>query len=353
MANYQNLKLDKSMYKAGTSFSAQLERLDPTANYAGTELGKLDAFQRQLKRFDIKASGPKSDQVAKFFATTDSAALFPEYVGRAVLSGADENEALGKIVAAKTVINSLDYRTIGTTTGHDVSAQVVDEGEDIPETVIKLKDNLVKLTKRGRMLVASYEAVKFQRLDLFTIILKQIGAAISKAQLADAVDVLINGDGGSTHPNNNAAAQITTAQVGALSYDDLLNLWSQFEDFRMNLLLVAPDMMQKLLQLNELRDPLAGLNFQGTGTIGTPLGASVIRSTAVPEGTIVALDNRFALEMVTAGEILVDYDKLIDCQLERAAVTSLSGFAKLFPEACKVLKLKAASGTEGTGGSDS
>ena len=43
----------------------------------------------------------------------------------------------------------------------------------------------------------------------------------------------------------------------------------------------------------------------------------------------------------------MDYDKLIDCQLERAAVTSLSGFAKLFPDACKVLKLKAAS--TGTG----
>ncbi len=347
MANYQNLKLEKSMYKAEGGFSAQLEQLDPTANYAGTELGKLDAFQRQLKRFDIKVSGPKSDQVAKFFATTDSAALFPEYVGRAVLSGADENEALSKIVAAKTVINSLDYRTITTTTGHDVSAQVVAEGDEIPETVIKLKDNLVQLTKRGRLLVASYEAVKFQRLDLFTIILRQIGAAISKAQLADAVDVLINGDGGSTRPNGNAAAQITTAQAGVLGYSDLVNLWAQFEDFRMNLLLVSPDMMQQLLALEELRQPLAGLNFQGTGTIGTPLGAQVIRSSAVPEGTIVALDNRFALEMVTAGEILVDYDKLIDCQLERAAVTSLSGFAKLFPDACKVLKLKAAS--TGTG----
>ena len=43
---------------------------------------------------------------------------------------------------------------------------------------------------------------------------------------------------------------------------------------------------------------------------------------------------------MTAGDILVDYDKLIDTQLERAAVTSISGFAKLFPQAVKVLKLK-------------
>ena len=50
--NYQNIKLDKSMYKSGVPFSAQLEKLDPSANYAGTDLAGMDAFQRQLKRFD-------------------------------------------------------------------------------------------------------------------------------------------------------------------------------------------------------------------------------------------------------------------------------------------------------------
>ena len=168
MANYQNIRLDKTMYKAGVPFSDQLEKLDPSAAYAGTELAGLDAFQRQLKRFDIRVSGPKSDTIAKFFGTSDSAALFPEYVARAVLQGMDKSAVIQSIIASKTVINSLDYRTIATADGHDVSASVVAEGAAIPETVIKLKDNLVRLTKRGRMLVASYEAVKFQRIDLFS-----------------------------------------------------------------------------------------------------------------------------------------------------------------------------------------
>ena len=55
------------------------------------------------------------------------------------------------------------------------------------------------------MLVASYEAVKFQKLDLFTVTLRQIGAYIARQQLSDAVDVLINGDG-----NSNAAGIIQT-----------------------------------------------------------------------------------------------------------------------------------------------
>lgn len=337
--NYQNLRLDKAMYKGGVPFSAQLERLDPSANYAGGELAGMDAFQRQLKRFDIKVSGAASDTISKFFGTSGSAALFPEYVARAVMQGADESAAINGIIASKTVIHSLDYRTITTTTGHDVSASVVAEGAEIPETVIRLKDNLVKLVKRGRMLVASYEAVKFQRIDLFTVTLKQIGAYITKAQLADAVNVLIKGDG-AENVNGNAAEVVQTKATGTLTYDDLLELWSKFEEFQMNTMLVAPDMMQRLLKLPELRDPAAGLNFSGSGMIGTPFGANIIKSKAVPAGTIVALDKNFALEMVTAGDITVDYDKLIDSQLERAAVTSTSGFAKIFPEATKVLKLK-------------
>ena len=338
MGNYQNLKLDKAMYKGELPFSAQLERLDPSVNYTGGALAGLDAFQRQLKRFDIKVSGSASDPLSKFFSTSDSAALFPEYVMRAVMQGADETELINAVIASKTVINSLDYRTITTTTGHDIAAKVVAEGAEIPETVIKLKDNLVKLKKRGRMLVASYEAVKFQRIDLFTITLKQIGAYMTRAQFADAVDVLINGDGAD---NGNAASAIQTAGAGTLAYSDLVNLWSQFEDFTMNTLLVSPDMMQKMLAIEELRDPVAGLNFSGSGTIGTPFGANVIKSKSVPEGTIVGLDKNFALEMVTAGDITVDYDKLINSQLERAAVTSIAGFAKIFPDAAKVLTLKA------------
>ena len=61
------------------------------------------------------------------------------------------------------------------------------------------------------------------------------------------------------------------------------------------------------------------------------------RSDAVADGTIIALDRRYALEMVQAGEVTVEYDKLIDRQLERAAITSISGFGKIMPEAAKVL----------------
>ena len=53
--NYKELNIQKSLYRGcGESFAERLEKMDPTENYRGTELGHLDAFQRQLKRFDIR-----------------------------------------------------------------------------------------------------------------------------------------------------------------------------------------------------------------------------------------------------------------------------------------------------------
>ena len=66
--HYENVRLEKGMYgRSGCSFARTLEELDPSEAYQGTPLEGMDAFQRQLKRFDIHVKGPGSDQVEKFF----------------------------------------------------------------------------------------------------------------------------------------------------------------------------------------------------------------------------------------------------------------------------------------------
>ena len=188
------------------------------------------------------------------------------------------------------------------------------------------------------MLVASYEAIRFQRLDLFSVMLRQIGNQIMRMHLEDAIDVIINGDG-----NNNAAQILEVGgtalggTAGTLSYSELLNFWNSFDPYCMNTLVAAPDVMMKILKCSEFQNPLTGLNFQGTGTLTTPLGANLLRTSAMPAGTLIGLDKNYALEQICGSEITVEYDKLIDRQLERAAITSISGFAKLFTEASKVL----------------
>ena len=338
---YDTLKLEKGMYhEAGKSFTQVLESRDPSEAYKGTALEGLDAYQRQLKRFDIKVKGTGSDVVEKFFRTSDSAVLFPEYIARSVRQGMEEANLLPEITAAVTRFDGLDYRSIASVPGAEKELRRVEEGAAIPATTVKTQENLVKLHKRGRMLVASYEAIRYQKLDLFSVTLRQIGAHINRMLMEDAIDVLVNGDG-----NGNPAQVYTVGSgdiggtSGTLDYDALVDFWAQFEPYEMNTLLVPTDVMVSMLKLPEFQNPLTGLNFQGTGKLSTPMGAKLLRTSAMESGKLIGLDSRFALEMVQGSDVIVEYDKLIDRQLERAAITTIAGFAKLFQDAGKVLEV--------------
>ena len=110
---FNEIRLDKGMYsEPGRSFSEVLEHMDPSENYKGTAMEGLDAYQRQLKRFEIKVRGKGSDAVEKFFRTSESSVLFPEYVARSVRQGMEESDILPAITAAVTDIDSMDYRSI-------------------------------------------------------------------------------------------------------------------------------------------------------------------------------------------------------------------------------------------------
>ncbi len=333
MALYDTIKLEKGMYGVpGKSFTKVLEELDSSQNYEGGELAGLDAYQRQLKRFDIRVGGSGSDVVEKFFQTGDSAALFPEYVSRAVRQGMERANLLPNLVATTTKIDSMDYRTITSApSDDDKDLKSVAEGASIPQTVVRTQNNLVKLHKRGRMLVSSYEALRFQKLDLFTVTLRQIGAYIARAQLKDAVDVLLNGDG-----NNNAAP--VTALTAKPAYSDIVSLWGELSPYELNTMLASTATMKDLLSIPEFKDATAGLNFQGTGKLISPLGAHLLHVPALQDNTVIGLDKNCALEMVQAGDVMTDYDKLIDRQLERAAISTIAGFAKIFAEATKAVR---------------
>lgn len=339
---YDNIRLEKGMYREeGKTFTQVLESVDPSENYRGTSLEGTDAFQRQLKRFDIRVKGAGSSTVEKFFRTMDSAVLFPEYIARAVRQGMEENDILPSITATTTVIDAMDYRSIYSEPLEDDKAlKPVAEGAAIPATQVRTKDNLLSLRKRGRMLVASYEAVRFQKLDLFSVMLRQIGSYIQKMHLQDAVNVLVNGDG-----NDNAAAvlKVGTSPIsgtaGTLAYNQLVEFWGEFDPYEMNTFLCGSAMMTRMLKIPELQNPLTGLNFQGTGKLTTPLGAQLLRTNCVADDILIGMDRRYGLELVRAGDVNVEYDKLIDRQLERAAITSISGFGKICGDAVKVLEV--------------
>ena len=123
MNSFETINLERGMY-SHENLSDILEKLDPSDQYVGTAMEGLDAFSRQLKRFDIKVSGTGSDTVEKFFQTDSTSVLFPEFVRRCVQCGMDTNNVLPEIIASTSHISSLDYRSIGARFGNDDQMKV-------------------------------------------------------------------------------------------------------------------------------------------------------------------------------------------------------------------------------------
>ena len=114
------------------------------------------------------------------------------------------------------------------------------------------------------MLVASYEALKFQRIDLFTVTLRQIGAYIAHQQFKDAVDVLLNGDG------NDNPIELVPIDGSEIRYEDLLELVNSLDPYELNTIIAPPQMMIAMLKLDEFKNPQTGINFQVWAKWGTP-----------------------------------------------------------------------------------
>lgn len=321
MMSYDNINLEKGMFKSGKSLTEVLESIDPSVNYRGTIMDGLDAFSRQLKRFDIKVSGEKSDTVEKFFLSSQSAVLFPEYVRRCVEVGIDEsNQTLKRIVATTTQIDGFDYRSVE-------SKQTDSISDDITSLKISTKENLCKLHKRGRMLQTSYESLRFQRIDVFSIILKQIGRYISKVQLFDAFETIESAVG---FKPMRSTLTVKHNDIWKCDIHDI-GIWLDMYGFKLNTLLGSEATVEMLLKVfgNLVR------NDDGDLSVG---GIKIIPSYDCFSCKVVGMDSDNALEMVKCGEVEVDYDKLIDKQFRRAAVTCCAGFSVIQPEAIVIRK---------------
>lgn len=317
---YNDIKLEKGLYNlSGKSFSAALEELDPSAAYCGTPLEKLDAYERQLKRFNIRISGSECDKVEKFFSSTETAVLFPEFVTRCIKKGFDET-VLSSICAAKTISGCGQY--LGCTLDDSEDYTTTTEATELPTATVRESSSATVLAKYGRLISASYEAVRQQRLDVFGVMLRSIGVKLAASVTKKAVEVL--------------AANAETVTTASLSYADIASLYGKFDAFDMNTLIVSPDAAAKIVTMDQMSDISADEN----GRIILPFGAELIKTSAADKN-IIGIDRNFALEFITSSDLIMETDKLISRQLDYVTVSITCGFRKITSDAVKVLKLTA------------
>lgn len=320
---YNEIRLEKGLYNlAGKSFLQALEDIDPTENYNGTALGDLDAFERQLRRFDIKISGENCDRVEKFFVTTESAVLFPEFVRRAVTAGM-EDSVLSEIIAVKTVSDCNQYRGYSVTETLDYDTNTA-EGTVLPETAIKEAAASVDLKKFGRLITASYEAVRMQRLDVFAITLRSIGKKLADAMVKSAIGVL------------KTDADSQNISGSKLAFGDLTALFGSFDSYDMTALIASPKNVASIIAMDQFGE---SIKVDERGNVILPFGTKIIKSSQIDDKTIIGIDSRYALEFITSSEIVMEADKLIDRQMDAFTVSCNLVFKKIMADAVKTLTI--------------
>ena len=314
---YQNVTLEKGMYHlTNKSFVQALEGLDPSAQYAETPLAGLDAYERQLKRFDIRISGPQCDRVEKFFTSTESAVLFPEFVRRAVQQGMDAS-MLSEITAVETHTDSSQY--LGCTiTETDSYGTATSQSDALTASTILEASSALVLDKYGRVVKASYEAVRRQRLDVFAVFLRSVGMQLAQALMQQAITTLTAEAGSSS-----------TKAGSALAYSDLATLYGKFTTYNMNTLLVSPKVAATILAMAEMEDVVPVEQAQ----VRLPFGTVLCKVPQMSDNVIIGLDKNFALEMVTGSNLILETDRLIENQLDLITISLQCGFRVLMKNA--------------------
>lgn len=314
---YQNVTLEKGLYHlTNKSFVQALEGLDPSAQYADTPLAGLDAYERQLKRFDIRISGPQCDRVEKFFTSTESAVLFPEFVRRAVQQGMDAS-MLSEITAVETHTDSSQY--LGCTiTETDSYSTATSQSDALTASTILEATSALVLDKYGRVVKASYEAVRRQRLDVFAVFLRSVGMQLAQALMQQAITTLT------------AEAGSSSTKAGAtLAYSDLATLYGKFTTYNMNTLLVSPKVAATILAMAEMEDVVPVEQAQ----VRLPFGTVLCKVPQMSDNVIIGLDKNFAMEMVTGSNLILETDRLIENQLDLITVSLQCGFRVLMKDA--------------------
>jgi len=338
-----DIKVDKESYQQaksrGVSLTSLLEELDPSKPE-----DHLDAFERQLVKHGIKIKGEGCDYVERFFATSTSAVLFPEFVSRQIRAGQQMVSYLKNIVATRTKIDDNSYRTLYMTDSEagsvaaDRSLKRIAEFGDLPRVRIRTAEHTLTIVKYGRYIEASYEALRRKKVDVVSVFLQALGLQIERDKFGQAINVIINGDG-----NANPAGIISATAV-PMVYDDLLKLLMAFygSGYKLTNMIMQSTTARTILNMSQFSNALvAGLDTMKTGELPKPFGAEIIpdSTNTVSENYIVGIDNRFAIEEVYETDLMTESEKIIAQQFEGTAITEVCGYGKLMVDCTKVLKL--------------
>ena len=271
--------------------------------------------------------------VDRFFQSDPNAKwLFPDIVREAVLAGLKRKPKYPSLIARDEAISGASYDVpYLVDSEEDEELRTVAEGAAIPESEIRYGNRPVRVDKKGRGVLASYEVIRRMSVDLLRIHLQRIGERLGRHLDARLASVLISGDAS----GETAAQLIQTDAANVWDYGDVLKGFvalSLDNYFTPTHMIANAALTQKLLELGEFKEA-ALFDFAKTGNLPTPMGVQLVPMPDQPANKLTVLDANYAVQKITEQDLFVESDKLINQQWDRTYVTVVTDFAVVYPKA--------------------
>ncbi|MBX7259071.1 MAG: phage major capsid protein [Candidatus Hydrogenedentes bacterium] len=293
------------------------------ADYCAQEFG-IDVGRITVDRFF------QSDPNAKW--------LFPDIVREAVIAGLKHKPVYPELIVHDEHVSGTAYDVpYVAESSVEEEMRTVAEGAAIPESEITYGDRIVRLDKKGRGVIASYEVIRRMSVDMLRVHLRRIGERLGRNLDARLAQVLVSGDNSGSAT---AAPTVNTGVSGAWSYEDIVKGFMTLtldHYFTPTHMLANSELAQTILGMEEFKDS-ALFDFAKSGDLPTPLGVRLVPLVDQPAKKLTIVDSGYAVEKLTEQDLLVESDKLINQQWDRTYLTVVTDFAVLYEKARVVVR---------------
>lgn len=298
---YNEIALTKEMYDIpNETLSDILTELDPDSGYNELDdLRGLDAYERQLKRFDIKVRGNKCDQVNKFFQSDKSLILFPEYIRRTIRKGISNALIIPYISAIEVCLPDAEER------GQYTFSVDID---DTYQTLIQIAN----LTNFVKELVCSYYSIRRLSIETFGVILKNMGFVIAR-EINDRCVTYIK--------NKNFYNPISIKEI---TIDSLIGFINSVKT-NITTIICDPKTYNKIITFPEI---INHITLDKNDIVKTPLGITIIKSNAL-SNEIIGLDKTTGLEISYESKDIVNSNELMSTDFGKISYSIKIGFNKI------------------------
>lgn len=320
----------------------------------------LDAFDAALLSQGIIVRGNEkmniqSSTMEKFFTTSESRLLFPEFMVRTIKESIFAQPITQYLIGETQTITGdtmrqpvLDLKSagLGLKNRKALKKRRVAEAANIPVASIKLAETAISIYKYGLGAKASYEVLRRMTIDMFRKHVELIGQFAAYDEVDDIIDIIIKGDG-----NNNPAPVFKRSELnskgeaGVMDDISLLKFLIKLYPINIDTIVVGEDLFIQITSTLSDTGVMNGITpyIPFEMPQGIFKGLTVIYNPETPKSSdgkeqVIGLNRSMAIrKIIEQNSMIQESQRFANDQTQALYMTENAGFGKIYDEASAVL----------------